>query len=245
VTSTPEEHEQQAFLARLQPLVRPGDVFNLVLEPPWWALDRQLTGLALRLRQRRLFGALGRTLETHSMLLLRGEQLLSVEAPRARLVPLGALHQARLSVWRLSGHELAPTELDFLEDAARRFLDRAFDPAGVMALAAQGVLGYPRTLRPGPLELCRAHRASAVAVRACFEHVRRTFERRGAPTVPRMFQRVKDPTWLDTPMVEASNRHLRGLDLEATCPAHFSNSQRFADEFSLVAELDHGVQLHP
>jgi len=245
VASTPGEQVQAEFLERLRPLLRPGDVINLEARPAWWALDQQATAWAIRSRQRRLFGPLGRTRETHSLLLLRGERLLLAGPPRARLVPLPELHATRFSVWRLATHALSPEELDELEAAAGRFLDLAFTPEAVFALAALGIMGYQRTLPGSALEPSRAHRASAVAVRACLERVRRCFEPRGAPTVPRLFQRVADPTWLDHPAVQASNLLLRGLDLEATCPAHFSNSQRYADEFRLVAELDHGIALHP
>jgi hypothetical protein len=234
---TPADERRDEFLKRLRPWIRPGDVVNLEARAPWWALDERLALCALRARQRRLFGRLGRTRDTHSLLYLDEAHLLDVSPPRVRWSALGELGQHDLSIWRPTVLALGPAEIDQLRALLAPLVGEVFEPARLRARLTMAGLGYPFSIKPPGLAAALGAGLGAVFARAAFEHLRRQRLLACQPAPRRLFGHFKDPTLQDRPVFAAADQLHQGVDVEATLPAHFANSLMFAEEFRLVLEL--------
>ncbi len=234
------------FLNKILPLIMPGDVINFDSTTEWYNLHIQLGYWGIRQHQREVFGNLARWRDTHTMLYLDEDKVFSVEPPRARFAKLESLYNDKISVYRYTKRDFEDDEIDVMMKAADELNGTIYDVGQLLDIAINRVLGYPHTIHYRVFDFAKYCKVCSVGVRVCYERARKYIEQKnGNEPMPRLFSKFKYDTWLERDVVMSANTEMRGVDVEATAPAHFANSEWFDDEFELVAEFDHGRRVFP
>lgn len=234
------------FLNKILPLIAPGDVINFDSSTEWYNLHIRLGYWGIRDHQHKVFGNLSRWRDTHSMLYLDEDQILSVEPPRARWAKLADLHDDKITVWRYTKREFSDEDIDtMIQVADAELIGTIYDIGQLIDIAINRIMGYPHTIAYRIFDFSKYCKVCSVGVRVCYEALRKKLEAAGDNSMPRLFSKFKYDTWLSRPEVMEGNTELRGVDVEATAPAHFANSEWFDDEFEMVCQFDCGQQIIP
>jgi hypothetical protein len=234
------------FLNKILPLIQPGDVINFDSTTEWYNLHIHLAYKAIRCHQRQMFGNLSRWRDVHSMLYLDEDQVFSVEPPRARFAQLEELYEDTITLWRYTKREFSDEDIEVMHAAAAELDGTVYDVGQLLDIAINHIMGYPHAIHYKVFDFSKYCKVCSVGVRVCYEALRKHLEQQGAePPMKRLFSSFKYDTWLESDIVMNSNTELRGVDVEATSPAHFANSECFDDEFEMVAQFDRGQQVYP
>ena len=233
------------FYEKIKPLIKPGDVINFDTKTDWYNLHLKVAYWGIRTHQRELFGLNSRWRDTHTMLYLDDEKILSVEPIHARWAKLQNFYNDRITVWRFSKRDLSPDDIKIMEQAAEPLIGTVYDVGQLLDIAINAVLGYPHVIKYRVFDFSQYCKVCSVGVRICFEHLRKTLNLYGHESFPRLFSTFKFDTWPMRLVVAEDNTECKGVDVEATAPAHFANSHDFDNEFEMVAQFDNGQQIFP
>ncbi len=233
------------FLNKILPMIQPGDVINFDSTTEWYNLHIRLGYWGIRHNQKKVFGELSRWRDTHTMLYLDEEKLLSVEPPRARWAKLEDLYDDKISLWRYTKREFDDPDIDVMMDAASELIGTVYDVGQLLDIMINRLMGYPHTIQYRVFDFSKHCKVCSVGARVCYEKLRKHLEQNGDESMKRLFSKFKYDTWKSRPEIVAANTEFRGVDVEATSPAHFANSEWFDDEFELIAEFDHGQKTSP
>ncbi len=233
------------FLAKIKAFVKPGDVINFDSTSEWYNMHILAGYWSIRRHQKALFGSTSRWRDTHTMLMLAEDELLSVEQPRTRWARLENLYDDKITVWRYTKRELSGSDIDVMREAAEDLIGSVYDVGQLTDLAVKRVMGYPHSIEYCVCDFSRYCKVCSVGVRVCYEHLRKKLKEQGDDSMKRLFSSFRYDTWDHNDAMVASNTECRGVDLEATTPAHFANSRDFDGEFELVCEFHDGIQIFP
>jgi hypothetical protein len=255
MTDREDERKIRKACDEILKYIQPGDVVNQIGEHPPWDIPLVVAKKAIQAHQKKLFGEKSNWQDTHSMFYLDENRTFSVELPRAMYKRLSEYCLTNLSIYRLQLRKLTKEDIRIIElDPIPRMLGQPYDVGQLLDIAFSGdLLGYDHR-RPLPIfDFGETKKVCSVGVRIIFEY---------------LYQKIKDtvpprPEFADRP--EEKNRtgkwlfrylnpgkwppekikKYKGTDIEATSPAHFSNSDFFCDEFALIAHFKDGKRIYP
>jgi hypothetical protein len=221
--------------------IQPGDVINQVGGQRWWEFWLAVAQRAIQHYQRQLFGEKSSWQDTHTMLYLDEENTFSVEAPRARKKPLRDYCFSEFSIYRLTLIPLSVDHIDTLREAAAKIVGTKYDYGQLLDIAVNQILGFEHQRRLSVFDLGKRRKVCSVGVRTAFEYLYKNMIRtEDSPPGKWLFREMNPKKW-----PREAVRRYRGTDVEATSPAHFSNSDYFCHDFELVARFTDGVQVFP
>ena len=222
---------------RLKEILKPGDVVNTIGHPKWFQVWFRVPCWAIQRHQRKLFGENSRWRDTHSMLYFSPDEIFSVEYPKAVMKPLHKLCQSDLTVYRYTEPDLV--NIDTLREGAMEMVGTKYDVGQLLDIAIFDLLGFENLRLLSIFDFGRKRKVCSVGVRAAFEYMWK--ERCWLEDIEKyqklLFTHLDMNRWTPEEINE-----FRGVDVEATAPAHFANSEYFGDEFALVARFKDGVE---
>jgi hypothetical protein len=237
---------QQATQA-IQSTLLPGDVINVDSRAPWWKFWFRYPYWQIRRHQRLIFGENSRWHDTHTMLHLGpafgSHCTLSVEPVVAKYLPVESYCRSHITIYRYTKRPFTPDDILVMDQACHTMVATGYDVGQLLDMMINRVLGYPHTIHNRLFDFGGGRKVCSVGVRVAFEHLRHVLEAKSDFTLPKLFSSFKPgapwgPYGQPTPEIAPS-----GVDVEATAPAHFANSEFFDDEFTRVAEFDNGAPL--
>ncbi|NMB76926.1 MAG: hypothetical protein GYA21_17575 [Myxococcales bacterium] len=243
--------EQQA-VAALEAVLKPGDVINIDSRARWYKFWYRIPYALIRSHQKRIFGEWSRWRDTHTMLYL-GPQFgahstFSVEPPTARYLPLSDFCFSHLSIYRHRTFVVGPAEALIMDQACHPLAGTVYDVGQLLDIMVNRILGYPQVVHYRCFDFSRRCKVCSVGARIAYEHLRHVLEGQGNTSLAKLFSTVRPQ---GTPVGSGvirwgpdgppPSQFGSGVDVEATAPAHFANSEYFGDEFVKAAEFDYGV----
>jgi hypothetical protein len=236
--------EEVARSRALQAIMRvclPGDVININSRDSWWNIVNRFGHWGIRTHQKALFGPDACWKDTHDMLYFDVDKIFSVELPRAKWAHLNQYALDRLTVWRFTKFELGPEELKLMEDGARPIIGKTYDIGQLADIALNHLYDHPQEIRYKVFDWGEDLKVCSVGVRLAYEYMRKNLP--PGKTMKRLFSTFRYHAWAAADKVQKLNTFGKGVDVEATAPAHFANSDYFDDEFAFVAAFDRGKLL--
>ena len=220
-------------------VVQPGDVIVSVGKHRWWQFWLVLTHGAIHAHQRGLFGQDGNWQFTHAMLYFDAENTFSIQMPNATMKPLEQYCLDDLAIYRMKLVQLSPEYVTILKDAALEMVGTDYDLGEMLDLAINSVLGFAHIRKLKIFDLGREKKVCSVGVRTAFEYLYQHGIKK-SPDEPTkwLFRQLNPSKWSDDEI-----RRYHGTDVEATTPAHFANSDFYADEFERVARFNDGQRI--
>jgi hypothetical protein len=218
--------------------LRPGDVVTQIGRHLWWQLPTVISHWGIHWYQKRLFGKQSRWKFTHAMLFFDEDNTFSVELPRATLKPLQEYCLSRFSIFRIQTPDLTPEMIGTLREGIREILGSYFDIGQLFDIALTGLLGYENIRRVQLFDFGQKQKICSVGVRVAFEYLFQQHIRSASHTGKWLFDSLDPVHW---PLQKIAK--FKGTDVEATTPAHFANSERFSNEFRLVASFENGKKI--
>jgi hypothetical protein len=238
-------NRKAAFLEKIKPFVQPGDVINFDSDTEWYNLHLKLAYSCIRKHQKKLFGVSSRWRDTHTMLYFEDTKILSVEPPRTRWAKLQDFYDDNITIYRYTKRELSAADMAIMREPAKDLIGSIYDVGQLLDMLINRLMGYPHTIEYRVFDFSKYCKVCSVGARVCFEHLRKKLKEQGDDSMQRLFSRFKYDTWEKRRVILAGNTEYRGVDVEATTPAHFANTDWFDDEFQRVAEFRNGQRLFP
>jgi len=220
-------------------ILKPGDVITQPGKSPWWQFWRTAVYWSIRFYQVKLFGRHANTRDVHAMIFLDEDNTFSVELPRATMKPLQEYCLTEFSVYRFQLKALNADDLDTMKKTARNLVGQNYDLGQVLDIAINFLLGYEHQRRLKFFDLGARKKVCSVGVRVLFEKLNQEkLKNPNAADQKWLFETLNTEKWS---LTLVQNYH--GTDVEATAPAHFTNSDFFANEFKLMARFKDGRQV--
>jgi len=190
-----------------------GDVINTA--PPahgsWWKLVHPLQSIpawAIRRYQRTM--GYRNWQDTHTMLYLGDERILSVTWPKAKWEKLDKVAERCWFLYRPT-FALDSHDRENLHAAAEELIGWHYDIGQLLDIALNKILKYGVGRWVTFFDSGARQKVCSVGVRACFEHARK----------------VKEAAQLHPPFDILFTINEQKLHVEKTCPADFANSPKF------------------
>jgi len=222
-------------------VIQPGDVVTWIGKHAWWQFWSALVHAGIQWQQRNLFGKTSNWKDTHAMVFLDESNTFSVELPRATTRHVREYCLANLSIYRLRMIELTSAHVAVMRSAVMDLVGEGYDLGQILDIAINTLLGYDHQRRLKFFDMGRKKKVCSVGVRVVFEylyqHSIRTVESRPGKW---LFHQLNPDRW-PAPFVA----EYRGTDVEATAPAHFTNTDFFSNEFELIARFNGGLRTYP
>jgi len=173
------------------------------------------------------------------MLYFSPDETFSVEYPEAVMKSLHTFCQSDLTVYRYT--RLGLVNFKTLRDGAMEIVGTKYDVGQLLDIAIFDLLGFENLRLLSVFDFGRKRKVCSVGVRAAYEYMwKETCQESGeGKYIKLLFGYLDMNKWTDKELEE-----FRGVDVEATAPAHFANSEYFGDEFALVARFKDGVELN-
>lgn len=220
-------------------IIKPGDIITQPGKSPWWQFWRTAVYLSIRYYHYRLFGSRACTRDIHAMIFLDEDNTFTVELPRATMKPLQEYCLTEFSIYRLQLKELNADDIEMMKMSARNLVGQNYDLGQILDIAINFLMGYEHQRRLKFFDLGARKKICSVGVRVLFEKLyREKLKLPDAPDKKWLFETLNPEKW-SQPYIQ--NYH--GTDIEATAPAHFTNSDFFANEFKLIARFKDGKQI--
>jgi len=219
--------------------IQSGDIVVSVGKHRWWQFWLTIMHAAIHAHQRGLFGRQGNWQFTHAMLYFDAENTFSIEMPNATMKPLEKYCLHEFTIYRLKHVELNSDYLTILKKAALEMVGENYDMGQMLDMAINSVLGFDHIRKLKIFDFGRAKKICSVGVRTAFEYLyQRSIKSGPAEPSKWLFQELNPSKWKREDI-----RHYHGTDVEATAPAHFANSDYYADEFEKIASFNNGVRI--
>jgi hypothetical protein len=223
--------------------LKPGFVINEAGWSPLWQFWWRVPNFFIRGDQRRIFGRQSIWYDTHCMLFLDDDHTLSVGVPRAKWLKPEDYCLSRISIWRFTKHKpLNKGEKQILIDyAEKQLIGRLYNVRLLLVILINNILGYSNVLHLKRSDLAKYRKVCSVGVRMLFEKLRQVLKQNRQPCFEKLFRNVNPlAPWPGGVFPQSRISDQYGVDVEATTPAHFANSQYFDNEFELIAVFDQG-----
>ncbi len=217
-------------------IIKPGDVITQTGKSPWWQFWRLAVYWSIRFYQYKLFGKHANTRDVHAMIFLDEDNTFSVELPRATMKPLQEYCLTDFSIYRLQLKELDTEDVKLMKKIARNLVGQNYDLGQILDIAINFLMGYEHQRKLKFFDLGARKKICSVGVRVLFEKLyQERLKQPNAPDRKWLFETLNSQKWS-----KKFVKNYNGTDVEATAPAHFTNSDFFANEFKLIAQFKQG-----
>ena len=222
-------------------IIKPGDVITWIGTHKWWEIWSAIIHAGIQWQQRRMFGKNSNWKDTHAMFYLDASNTFSVELPKATTKHLREYCLANLSIYRLRLVDLTPAHVDTMREAVMDMVGEDYDIGQVLDIAINNILGFAHQRRLAFFDLGKKKKVCSVGVRTVFEYLYQE-DIRSEKNLPGkwLFRELNKEKW-----PEKKIKDYKGTDVEATAPAHFTNTDYFCHEFELIARFNNGLQIYP
>jgi len=220
--------------------IKPGDVVNQTNKAKWWEIFLAIGIWGIVRYQRHLFGKKSRYHDDHNMLFLSKDQTLSVEPPKAVLKPLKKYCLTDISIYRLTKHTIDDEDIKIMQEAAKPLLGTQYDIGQLVDILINGLLGFEHQVKFRFFDFGKKKKVCSVGIRAVFEYLYQKRIKSTADNRIWLFKKINPDYWS-----EHIVNNFKGVDVEATTPAHFANSEYFDNEFTLIAKFNKGKRIYP
>ncbi|MBN2090806.1 hypothetical protein JW964_14430 [candidate division KSB1 bacterium] len=220
-------------------IIKPGDVITQAGKSPWWQFWRLAVYWSIRFYQYKLFGRHANMRDVHAMIFLDEDNTFSVELPRATMKPLQEYCLTDFSIYRLQLKELNAHDIEVIKKTARNLVGQNYDLGQVLDIAINFLMGYEHQRKLKFFDLGARKKICSVGVRVLFEKLyQEKLKQPDAPDKKWLFETLNTEKW-----PQKIIQNYNGTDIEATSPAHFTNTDYFANEFKLIARFNGGKQV--
>ena len=221
----------------IKEILKPGDV---ILEAPektkWWQIHLKIIYAGIFWFQKRIFGKNSNWKFTHSTLYFDDEHIFSITFPKTKWLTIENYKNVEFSIFRptlkdpVTNNNLNLTKKRILimKDAADRMIGTDYDIGQLFDIAIKSLLNFEKIRKLSIFDFGKKKKVCSVGVRVCFEKM---YQKEKSNSTKLLFSKLNKKKYLYD---KVSN--FKGIDVEATSPAHFANTDHYNNEFKLIYE---------
>ena len=232
------QHDVKRAIKALEKNLKPADVINSDGEAPLLKVLIHPIHWGIRSHQKEKKKKTSRYRDTHTVTFLERDKILSVTSPRAKWSNIEEVAKSRFTLYRYTKRNFTYSDIEIMMQSAKRILGTEYDYGQLLDIYINQILGYDHIIKFRWFDFAKKRMVCSVGSRTLMEDLRYAIlEDAGLdpddpgenPPMERLFDRLNPAYWS-----EEYIRNFHRVDVEATSPAHFANTEQFSHEYRLV-----------
>jgi len=221
-------------------VLKPGDVINTYGNPSWYEFWLHIAYYGIKSYQKKIFEkckfrSLANYHHVHTMLYFGPDHTFSVELPCATYKYIENYANDNFTIYRLD-RPLTEEHIDLMFRITQTMYGVNYDIGQLLDIAINKILGYDG-IRLKVFDAGKKNKVCSVGVRTVFEKLNQKFKlsnKKGKFLFHDLAFNKWEPECYST---------FKGVDVEATTPAHFANTNFFNGEFKFVSSFNKGKRI--
>lgn len=241
-------------IANILKVVKPGDIVNTEAQlQSWWDIEMSIGWKGIWIDQKYAFGEEARWKDEHTTVFITPETTLSVEPPRATYLNLRAYSLDKITIYRYNKYKFDDKDISMMTEFYKPIWYTKYDYGQLINILINTLFfDDPDTQVVKIFDHSKTEKVCSVGARVVYERWIKWHNAQVPPDkkLPKLFRtlnaKFENVGHLKEMYFKPDPKNLndrQGVDVEMTTPAHFANSEMFANEFKRVAVFEQGERV--